>query len=95
MGINGILASAKQPEIKPCEYQFPVSTFVEAITLAQTFTDIVLGTLPEAQTIFGVDGGDEVGLINVLGGVLAQEAEQVGFYRFAQKKVRFQSTAHY
>lgn len=70
----------------PCEYDFPVSTFLEAVTLAQTFTDVVLGTLPEAQTLFAVDGGAETPLINVLGSVLAQEAEQVGFYRFAQKK---------
>lgn len=88
-GVNGILASAKQPMRKPCEYEFPVSTFKDAVALAATFTDIVLGTLPEAQTIFGVDGGDEVPLINIFGVVLAQEAEQVGFYRFAQKKVRY------
>lgn len=70
----------------PCEYQFPVTNFIQAIALAQTFTDIVLGTLPEAQAIFAADGGDESPLVPLFGSVLAQEGEQVGFYRFAQKK---------
>jgi hypothetical protein len=85
-GVNGILQNAGQPAIEPCQYQFPVSTFVEAVTLANTFTDIVLGTLPEAQAAFAADGGDETGLPIVFGAVLAQEGEQNGFYRSVQKK---------
>ena len=87
MGVNGVLVSANQSAIKPCEYQFPVTSFIQAIALAQTFTDIVLGTLPEAQAIFAADAGDESPLVPLFGSVLAQEGEQVGFYRFAQKKV--------
>lgn len=49
--MNGILQSGGQPEIQPCEYQFPVATFLDAIALAATFTDVVLGTLPEARTL--------------------------------------------
>lgn len=79
--------NANQTAIKPCQYQFPVTTFAQAVLLAQTFTDIVLGTLPEAQAIFAADAGDESPLIPLFGSVLAQEGEQVGFYRFAQKKV--------
>lgn len=86
MGVNGILVNSNHTAIQPCQYQFPVTTFLEAITLAQTFTDVVLGTLPEAQAIFAADGGDESPLVPVFGSVLAQEGEQVGFYRFAQKK---------
>lgn len=78
--------NAKHAAIKPCEYQFPVTSFISAIALAQTFTDVVLGTLPEAQAIFAADGGDESPLVPLIGSVLAQEGEQVGFYRFAQKK---------
>lgn len=85
--MNGILESAGQPVIQPCEYVFPVTTFTEAVILAQTFTDVVLGTLPEAQTAFAADGGDESPLVPVFGSVLAQEGEQVGFYRYAQKKI--------
>lgn len=79
--------NANQTAIKPCQYQFPVTTFAQAVLLAQTFTDIVLGTLPEAQAIFAADAGDESPLVPLFGSVLAQEGEQVGFYRFAQKKV--------
>lgn len=85
-GVNGILTNANQTAIKPCEYQFPVTNFTQAIVLAQTFTDIVLGTLPEAQAIFAADAGDESPLVPLFGSVLAQEGEQVGFYRFAQSK---------
>ena len=86
LGVNGILESANQTAIEPCQYQFPVSTFLQAITLAQTFTDVVLGTLPEAQAIFAADAGDESPLVPLLGSVLAQEGEQNGFYRLVQKK---------
>ncbi|KAI9814784.1 MAG: hypothetical protein M1827_003050 [Pycnora praestabilis] len=86
LGVNGVLMSANQTAIQPCEYQFPVSTFLEAVTLAQTFTDIVLGTLPEAQAAFAADGGDETPLVPLFGSVLAQEGEQTGFYRMVQKK---------
>ena len=86
MGVNGILTNANHTAIKPCEYQFPVTNFYQAIALAQTFTDVVLGTLPEAQAIFAADAGDESPLVPLIGSALAQEGEQVGFYRFAQKK---------
>lgn len=86
LGVNGVLTSANHTAIQPCEYQFPVTNFTQAIALAQTFTDIVLGTLPEAQAIFAADAGDESPLIPLFGSVLAQEGEQVGFYRFVQKK---------
>ena len=70
----------------PCQYVFPVANFVSAITLAQTFTDVVLGTLPKAQAAFNADGGDEAGLAPLFGSVIAQEGEQNGFYRQVQKK---------
>ena len=70
----------------PCQYQFPVTTFKDAIALAQTFTDVVLGTLPGAQVAFATDGGDEAGLVPLFGSVIAQEGEQNGFYRFIQAK---------
>ena len=49
IGANGILASAGAKTIAPCEYVFPVDNFDDAITLAFTFTDVVLGTLQDAQ----------------------------------------------
>ena len=66
---------------------FPVSDFLSAITLAQTFTDIVLGVLPQAQTLWASDGGDELPLVNLFGSVIAQEAQQDGWYRSLQLKI--------
>lgn len=86
-GANAILANANATAIQPCKYSFPVDTFDGAIALAQTFTDVVLGVLPVAQTVFAEDGGDEYGLIQIFGSIIAQEGEQNGFYRFLQKKV--------
>ena len=75
-GANAILASAGKTTIQPCSYQFPVSSFESAIALAQTFTDVVLGVLPQAQTTFASDGGDELGLVALLGAIIGQEAQQ-------------------
>lgn len=87
LGVNGILKSANQTPFTPCQYKAPVSDFLSAITLAQTFTDVVLGVLPMAQTVFAMDAGDETPLVNLFGSVLAQEAEQVGWFRSVQKKI--------
>ncbi|GAB7352301.1 hypothetical protein MBLNU459_g2754t1 [Dothideomycetes sp. NU459] len=86
-GANAILANANATTIQPCKYQFPVDNFNDAIALAQTFTDVVLGVLPVAQTVFAEDGKDELGLIQIIGSILAQEGEQNGFYRSLQNKV--------
>ncbi|KAK4692825.1 hypothetical protein P7C71_g4455, partial [Lecanoromycetidae sp. Uapishka_2] len=85
-GVNGILMSAGQPAIGPCEYSFPVTNFTQAIALAQTFTDVVLGTLPQAQAAFAADAGDETPLVPLFGSVLAQEGEQVGWFRSTAQK---------
>ncbi|KUJ14586.1 uncharacterized protein LY89DRAFT_650489 [Mollisia scopiformis] len=87
LAANGVLANANQTNIQPCQYQFPVSDFDSAIALAETFTEVVLGVLPLAQMAFGVDGGDETGLIPVIGSIIGQEAEQNGYYRAFQKKI--------
>ncbi|KAI7626873.1 hypothetical protein KC319_g17453, partial [Hortaea werneckii] len=71
--------------ITPCDYVFPVNNFTEAISLASTFTDVVLGTLPDIQTIFANDGDN--GLIRGVGSVIGQEGEQNGFYREILGKV--------
>ncbi|KAL8946884.1 MAG: hypothetical protein Q9222_006776, partial [Ikaeria aurantiellina] len=86
LGANAILLGAGQAPIAPCQYQFPVCNFKEAILLAQTFTDIALGTIPEIQSLFAADGGDEPRNVPLLGSILGQEAEQVGFFRYIQRK---------
>jgi len=79
LNANNALAAFTPSVILPCQYNFPVSTFEEAINLASTFTDVVLGTLQDVQTTFGADG--DVGLIRGVGSVIGQEGEQNGFYR--------------
>lgn len=70
LGANGILASAKQTQIQPCKYVFPVDNFDDALRLASTFTDVVLGTLQDAQDAFATDGDSE--LVALIGSVIGQ-----------------------
>ena len=39
--------------VQPCQYNFPVTNFKDAIALASKFTDVVLGTLQDVQNRFG------------------------------------------
>jgi hypothetical protein len=87
LSANGALANAGNETIQPCQYNFPVTDFPSAILLAQTFTDVVLGTLPGAQAVFASDGGEEAGLVPLIGAIIGQEGEQVGYYRALQKKI--------
>lgn len=87
LAANGALANAGAETIQPCKYQFPVDNFDDAIELAQTFTEVVLGVLPVAQGLFAADGGEEAGLVPVVGSIIGQEGEQVGFYRSLEGKV--------
>jgi hypothetical protein len=87
LAANGVLANANSTTIQPCQYQFPVTDFDSAIALAETFTEVVLGVLPLAQATFAADGGDEAGLVPIIGSIIGQEGEQTGYYRFLQKKV--------
>lgn len=78
-GANAILKAAGRTQIQPCKYIFPTSNFDDAIAFASTFTDLVLGTLQDAQNNFGMDG--DVSFIPLIGSVIGQEGEQNGFYR--------------
>jgi len=79
LNANNALVHFGESPILPCKYNFPVSSFEEAIGLASTFTDLVLGTLQDVQNTFGADG--DIGLIRGVGSVIGQEGEQNGFYR--------------
>lgn len=78
LNANGAFETFVGTAIEPCKYSFPVDNFEDAIALASTFTNVVLSTLPDIQTVFG-DQGD-VGLIRGVGSVIGQEGEQNGFY---------------
>jgi hypothetical protein len=79
LNINGALAHFNAGPIQPCVYQSPVSDLKTAISVARTFTDVVLGTLPDVQVHLGQNG--DIGLIRAIGSVIGQEGEQNGFYR--------------
>ncbi|KAI0804311.1 sexual development protein [Xylaria sp. FL0064] len=64
---------------KPCAYKFPTNTLEEAITLAETLTAVVLGTLQDAEQSFAKNGDD--GPVRAVSSVIGQEGEQNGFYR--------------
>jgi len=79
LNANGVLTHFGGSAIEPCEYNFPVSNVNDAIMLAQTFTDVVLGTLQDVVSLFGT-GGDAA-LIRGVSSVIGQEGEQNGWYR--------------
>ncbi|EMC91483.1 hypothetical protein BAUCODRAFT_330006 [Baudoinia panamericana UAMH 10762] len=85
--INAIKAvqGVANTTIAPCQYTFPVTTFNDSIALASKFTDVVLSTLPDIQTIFAQN--NDAGLIRGVGSVIGQEGEQDGFYRELLGKV--------
>ncbi|KAF2430137.1 late sexual development protein [Tothia fuscella] len=78
------LQSQNQQPILPCKYVFPTTTFDDAIVLAATFTDLVLGTLQDVIEVFA-DNNDNAATRGVAS-VIGQEGEQEGFYRLLQNK---------
>ncbi|KAH6659180.1 late sexual development protein [Truncatella angustata] len=70
---------------EPCEYKFPTTDLESALSLAVTFTSVVLGTLADAEKSFA-DNGDAGGVIRQVASIIGQEGEQNGFYRFMLKR---------
>ncbi|KAL9621490.1 MAG: hypothetical protein Q9160_004020 [Pyrenula sp. 1 TL-2023] len=75
----------KLPIIQPCTYQYTYNSFDEAIALASTFTDVVLGTLSDTQGLFATNKDN--GVIPLVGSVIGQEGEQDGYFRSLLGKV--------
>ncbi|KAG8169049.1 hypothetical protein KVR01_001798 [Diaporthe batatas] len=63
----------------PCSYKFPTSDLNSAITLAETFTALVLGTLQDASQLLATNG--DAGPVRGVASVIGQEGEQNGWYR--------------
>lgn len=81
---NSFLKANGVPPIQGCQYIFPTSTLSDAIALASTFTDVVLGTLQDVQyglTESAIKGAQVAGVVPIIGGVIGNEAEQNGFFR--------------
>jgi len=85
LNANGALVHFGADAIQPCKYNFPVEKFKDAIALAATFTDVVLGTLQNVQTNLATHG--DAGLIQPVGSVIGQEGEQTGFFRSILDKI--------
>ena len=85
LNANGAFKANTGSTVEPCTYKFPVDNFMDAIALASKFTDVVLGTLPDIQTVAATAG--DFGLIAGVGASLGEEGEQNGFYRFLLNKV--------
>ncbi|KAJ5653757.1 hypothetical protein N7490_000760 [Penicillium lividum] len=79
---NDALVHFDQKPVEPCEYIFPVQDFDTAITLASTFTDVVLGTLQDAVERFAL--GHDSDLAREIAAVIANEGEQQGWFRVMQ-----------
>lgn len=82
-GAGAILSTAGHPQVKPCEYIFPFSTYHDAIAFAASLNDLILGTLQEAIRGFADDG--DHAFTNLIASVIGTEGEQVGFFRLAQQ----------
>lgn len=84
--LHAINANTKLPvPLQTCQYEFPTEKFGDAIALAATFTDVVLGTLQDVSMIFSADG--KAGVVQAVASVIGQEGEQNGFYRSLQNKI--------
>ncbi|ESZ93289.1 hypothetical protein SBOR_6327 [Sclerotinia borealis F-4128] len=71
--------------IQPCKYNFPVTSFKQAIATASLFTDVTMGTLGDIQTVFGTNGDSK--FIRGVAASLGQEGEQNGFFRQVLHKI--------
>ena len=85
LNANSALVAFGNKAVEPCEYQFPVEKLKDAISLASTFTDVVLGTLQDVVSRFGKNGDSD--LILGVASVIGQEGEQNGWYRSFLKKI--------
>jgi hypothetical protein len=84
LNAEGALKHFGQQPILPCKYMFPTTTFDDAIALASTFTDVVLGTLQDVIEIFA--NNNDNALTRGVAAVIGQEGEQEGFYRLLRNK---------
>jgi len=85
LNANGALAHFNAGPIQPCQYIFPTTRFTSAITLASTFTDVVLGTLQDVIVLLGQNG--DAAVSRGIAAVVGQEGEQNGFYRALLGKI--------
>ena len=69
---------------QPCKYRFPTTNIRDAISLAERFTGLVLGTLQDAAQLLARNG--DAGAVRGVAASLGNEGEQEGFYRILLSK---------
>ncbi|KAI1814401.1 hypothetical protein GGS20DRAFT_415539 [Poronia punctata] len=78
---TGALRAFNAPVVPvPCKYNFPSTSLVSALELAELLTAVVLGTLQDASQAFAQNG--DYGPVRAIASVIGQEGEQDGFYRY-------------
>jgi len=80
----GLIAAAGGVAPQACQYDFHTTTFDDAIAVAGTFTDLVLGTLQDVQLQAAIHG--DLPIVPAVGSVIGNEGEQEGFFRLLQHK---------
>lgn len=80
LGAVAILETNNAFAPSSCEYAAPVASFMDAISLAETFTAVVLGALQGASLNFASDA-PAVPLVPLIASIIGQEGEQNGAYR--------------
>jgi len=70
----GLIAAAGGVAPQACSYTFHTTTFDDAIALAGTFTDLVLGTLQDVQLQAAIHG--DLPIVPAVGSVIGNEGEQ-------------------
>lgn len=84
LNAQGALQHFGQQPILPCKYVFPTANFQDAIALAATFTDLVLGTLQDVIELFA--NANDNALTRGVASVIGQEGEQEAFFRLVRDK---------
>lgn len=86
---NAILTNNKVDPIQACKYQFPTTNLADALNLASTFTDVVLGTLQDVQLHLAQNNAaNGPNVVPIIGSVIGQEGEQNGFFRNVSRNMR-------
>lgn len=90
LGALGILETNNAFAPSSCEYAAPVANFNDAISLAETFTAIVLGALQGATLNFAKDA-PAIPLVPLISSIIGQEGEQNGAYRLYLERIPSES----
>ena len=77
------LAGSGYAQVKPCEYEFPVNSFSEAMDTADDFAMLLMAAISSVI----VDFGSTPQIVNLFSSVLGQEGQQDGYLRWLKSVV--------